>query len=149
MVEIRVAVPADIPTIVELHHELALLRRLRLAPYARETAVVETQRWLDDPEVAVLVATLDNQPIGYIVGRIQVTSTGLLPERNGVVSELVLDLHQYQGGAARLLFDALRKWFSICNVEQILVSVPQRSPIEQAFWRGLGAVKWMDGLWIK
>lgn len=149
MVEIRAAFPADISSVVELRHQHALVQRLRLAPDARESSATELCGWLHDDGIAVLVASDDDRIVGYIVGKLQSRSPESTSGLEGVISEMTLDLHQYQGGVGRLLVGALQQWFHKCGVERILVSVPQRSPVEQAFWRGLGAVKWTEDLWIK
>ena len=148
MIEIRAAVPTDIPDLIELWHERALLQRLRLDPDAHQVWSAEVRYWLDDSETAIYVAISDSQLIGYIIGQVQTSSHGLVPDRIGVVSELALDLHQYQVGVGTLLVDVIRQWFRSCKIERIYVSVSQRSPVEQAFWRALGAVKWMENLWI-
>lgn len=149
MIETRVATPADIPALVDLWHERALLLELPLAPDARERWSAAAHVWLDDHDIAIFVAESDGQLVGYIVGRVQPALPGLIPEWNGMITEIAIDAHQYHSGVGRLLVGVLRTWFRNRNIEQILVSVPQRSPVEQAFWRGLGAVKWMEILWIK
>lgn len=135
MVEIRPAIPEDIPELIELRHERALLQRQRIAPNVRELWSSELDGWLKDVDGVAYVAVSNGQIVGYILGRVQ------SEQRKGVISELVLDLHQYQGGAGRLLVDVLHQWFRDCNIEQVVVSVHPRLPVEQAFWRALGAVK--------
>jgi hypothetical protein len=148
MIEIRLAVSDDIPDLIELRHERALLQRKRVTPDARDLWSMELHHCLGDPESVIYVAVSDNQLIGYVMGRVQTSSVGLIPERSGVISELALDLHQYQGGIGRSLVNALRDWFRSCPVESIFLSVSQRLPVEQAFWRALGTEKWMEILWI-
>lgn len=149
MFDTRMSAPADIPALVELWHERALRLRLRLASDARERWSVAARNWMDDADVGIFVAESGGQLVGYIIGRVQPASAGLMPERNGVISEIALDVHQYHSGVGRLLVEAVRTWFRNRNIDQILVLVPQHSPVEQAFWRGLGVVKWMEVLWIK
>jgi hypothetical protein len=149
MVEIRLAVPADVLDLIELRHEYALLQRLRLTPASRDSWLSEMLGWLVDAQSVVCVALNNGQVIGYIVGQLQSLPSDFNPEHHGVISELVLDIHQYQGGVARLLVDAVRQWCKTQSVECMTVSASTRLPVEQAFWRALGALEWMGDLWIK
>jgi GNAT superfamily N-acetyltransferase len=131
-------------------YERALLQQQRAAPNARARWAAAVDAGLKDADTGMFVAEgADGLLAGYIVGHVQLAPPGLLPERQGVVTEMAIDAHHYHGGTARALVEALRGWFAERRVEQILVMVSQRSPVEQAFWRGLGGRKWMDVLWIK
>lgn len=150
MTQIRPATPADIPTLTDLWYERALLQQSRLLPDARERWASAACAWLERPDMALLVAENDAaQVIGYVVGRVQDAAPGKDPEREGVITEIAVDAHRYTGGAARLLAEAIREWFSVREIGQILILVSLRSPVEQAFWRSLGAIKRMEVLWIK
>jgi ribosomal protein S18 acetylase RimI-like enzyme len=149
MAETRAATLADIPILVELWYERALLQQLQLAPDARDRWAAAASTWLGEKDTAIFVAENDDQLLGYVVGRVQPASPGLIPEWQGVITEIAIDVHHYHGGVGRLLVNAIQTWLRSRNMEQFLVSVPHRSPLEQAFWRGLGAVRWMEVLWIK
>lgn len=150
MVQARPAIPADIPVLVEFWHERALLQQTRLAADARARWMEAARKWLESSDAAILVG-LDGegQPVGYIACQIQPSAPGTLPEYQGFISEIAMDAHHYHQGVGRLLVDAARAWFRSREIDHFLVLVPQRSAVEQAFWRGLGAVKWMEILWIK
>lgn len=150
MTQIRLVTPADLPVLVDIWHERALIQQQRLLPDARSRWSAAALGWLDDPDVRILTAETDEgQLAGYIVGRIQAAAPGTLPEWQGVVTEMAIDAHQYHRGAGRQMVEALRQWFASRQINRILVMVSPRSPVEQAFWRGLGASKWMEVLWIK
>jgi hypothetical protein len=150
MTETRLASPADIPFLAEMWYERALLQQQRVASDARARWSAAALSWLGEADTAMFVAEGDHGTLeGYIVGRIQPAPPGLLPEQQGLVTEMAIDAHAYHGGTARALVDALRSWFVNRRVEQFLVMVSQRAPVEQAFWRGLGGQKRMDVLWIK
>ena len=149
MIESRIASASDIPLLAELWYERALLHQLRLAPDARERWSSSALTWLDNPDVGIFTAIQDGRLLGYIVGRIEPAPPGLLDTWQGIITEIAIDAHQYHAGVGRLLAQRLRDWFLTRNIEQILIVVPQRSPVEQAVWRGLGAVKRMEVLWIK
>jgi ribosomal protein S18 acetylase RimI-like enzyme len=149
MIETRAATSVDIPILAELWYERALIQQIRLAPDARERWSAAALLWLDDTNAQMFAAMDDHHPVGYIVGRIQPTPPGFTPEWEGVIAEIAIDSHQYHSGIGRQLVDAMRTWFHSRQIEQIIVFVPQRSAVEQAFWRGLGAAKWMEVLWLK
>ena len=150
MTETRLATPADIPFLADMWYERALLQQQRVAPDARQHWTAAALLWLNEPQTGMFVAEgNDGRLAGYIVGHVQPAPPGLLPEEQGIVTEIAIDAHVYHGGTARALVEALRSWFIDRNIEQFLVMVSQRSPVEQAFWRGLGGLKRMDVLWIK
>jgi GNAT superfamily N-acetyltransferase len=149
MIETRLATPADIPALVDLWYERALLQRVRLTPNAREQWSAVARTWLDDQDVAIFAAESEGRLIGYVIGQVRPSSPGLILEWHGLIAEVAIDVHHDPNGVGHLLVDTLRLWFRRRNIDQIFVSVPQRSPVEQAFWLGLGAVKWMEILWIR
>ncbi len=150
MNQTRPATPADIPVLIEFWHERALLQQARLADDARERWTRAALGWLENPDVTLLVGLNDQQQVvGYIVGQVQPAPPGTLPEWQGVISEISIDAHHYHQGVGRRLVDAARDWFRSRDIEHFIVHVSQRSAVEQAFWRGLGAVKWMEILWLK
>jgi hypothetical protein len=87
--------------------------------------------------------------LGYVMGWILSNPPGLLPEKIGVISDMTLDAHQYQGGLGRSLVKAAREWFAEQQIENVIVHVSHRHAVEQAFWRSLGALEWVDVMWLK
>lgn len=153
MIAVRPAAVDDLPTLAAYWHEKWTLlsqadRRVRLAPDARAAWIAAAQTGLNESHRVLLVAEDDERVIGYVVGRIEL-QPGLLPERLGVLTDIALDMHGYHAGAARALVEGLRAWFAARGVTQMMVWTPRRQPVEQAFWRALGAAEWMDGLWLK
>jgi ribosomal protein S18 acetylase RimI-like enzyme len=150
MAQTRPATPADIPVLVEFWYERALLQQTRLAADARERWTRAALKLLESRDAAMFVG-LDGeeQLIGYVTCQIQPSPPGTLPEQQGVIGEIAIDAHHYHEGTGRLLVGAAREWFHSRAIDHFIVLVSQRSAVEQAFWRGLGAVKWMEILWIK
>jgi GNAT superfamily N-acetyltransferase len=151
---IRPCVSTDLSELVRLWHEQAVLqqqfdRRLQLHSDARARWLEAASGWLADAHCKLLVAVREADILGCIVGRLESASPGLMPETVGLIVEIVIDAHAHQGGLGSHLFDALRRWFDEQGVKQIIVRVPRRHPVQQAFWRAQGATEWMDILWIK
>jgi GNAT superfamily N-acetyltransferase len=65
----------------------------------------------------------------------------------GVIPQIALDAHTYHGGVGRDLFRAAQQWFDEQAITTVAVGVPRFHPVEQAFWRGLGATEWQDPKW--
>jgi len=105
--------------------------------------------WIMAADTHMVSALTGEMPVGYAVGRMADAPPGLIMDKMGVVMDIALDGHQGYPGAARMMVGALRAWFSAHGIEQLIVWTARRQPVEQAFWRSLGAVEWMDGLWLK
>jgi hypothetical protein len=145
--EIRSAVLGDLSGLDDLRLE----RRVILSQFDPRVTVNQSEHdmWLmrmkeriTDTASAVLVAEEGNDLQGYIVGCILFVPRSEPASRYGIVEEIVLDVHAYHGGLARLLYSTLSKWFSKSKVEQVLIRTLSGYAVEQAFWRGLGATVW-------
>jgi GNAT superfamily N-acetyltransferase len=150
---IRTAITDDLPVLAHLWYEKMVMQqqtdqRLRLAPDGREKWIAALQGWLLEPSYAVFVCEADAAVIGYLIVRIQPNPPGLLPAQSGVIVEAAIDAHRYHGGVGRGLVEAARGWLRQQGVEQLLIDIPRRSAVEQAFWRALGAKEWIDRLWM-
>ncbi len=73
----------------------------------------------------------------------------MLPHRAGYISDMAVDLHTPSGGVGQILLNAARDWLIQQGIENLLVAIPHRQPVQQAFWRGQGAKTWMDLMWLK
>jgi hypothetical protein len=153
-VTIRRAIETDIPELSRLWYEKRTMqqqfdRRLTLAADGRAAWERSAMSWLADVSCAIFVGLGDGGLLGYVIGRVQLNPPGLLPEKIGVITDTALDAHQYQGGLGRSLVKAMRGWFAEQQIENVIVHVPHRHAVEQAFWRSLGALEWVDVMWLK
>jgi GNAT superfamily N-acetyltransferase len=153
-IRIRAATNFDLPALAELWHEKLVIlsqsdRRFALMPDDRQQWIAAARGWLDDARCGAFVAAVDDEPVGFIVGWVQPMPPGMTPTQVGMITHLALDAHRYHGGAGRLLLDHARAWFAEQGINQLITWAPHRLPVEQAFWRALGAAEWMDILWIK
>ena len=124
-------------------------RRMRLAQDGAERRVCAMQGWLQDESYCLLVALTGGQAAGYIVGCEHPGAAGLLPERQGQVLELTVGLHTDMNGLGGRLWPQLHDWFRQRDLEEFIVNVPVRQPVEQAFWRSLGATEMTGMFWMK
>lgn len=153
-VSIRKATSEDIRALAALWQEKRTLlqqsdRRFRIAADARRQWELSAQNWLCDQRCAIYVAEKETTLHGFIVGWLPAGIPALSPEMPGLITELVIDAHTYQGGLGRMLLQALREWFHAHGMERMAVFAPHNAPVEQAFWRALGAVEWVDLMWIR
>ncbi len=153
-VQIRAAAPGDIPGMARLWQEKMVVQqqtdhRYRLAPDAVTRWSQAVAQWLEDAQAAVFVAERESELVGYLVARRQASPPGLLPEQVGMVADMAVGLHSDQNGLGRRLWEAARTWFAAQGLTRALAQVPRHVPVEQAFWRALGAVDAVDVLWMK
>lgn len=151
MLTIRTTTVNDLPALAHFWHEKLLLQthaRTVPAPHAPETWAASAAGWLNDARCGFFSAENEGKLVGYIVGWL-LPMPGITPGEIGIITEIALDAHGYHGGAGRELVGALRGWFEGRAAAQMAVVSPHYDAVAQAFWRSLGAVEWMDVLWIK
>lgn len=153
-VTIRKVEPDDLPGVAALWHERMTLqqqsdRRFSLAADAPARWQAAAAGWLADPHCLLVAAERGGLLVGYAVGWLRDAPPGLLPERIGVVSEMHVGVHSYQSGLGQALLNELRAWFAQQGAGALTAQVPRRQPVEQAFWRALGAAEWIDVMWVK
>lgn len=138
----RIAVQDDLNALTALRYEkLALLSqtdpRVRVPPDYRVLWQQELGELLRDSHAHIVVAIEGESIVGYTVGWVK--------DGQGQIQFLAIDLHGYHQGVARALVSALGNWFREHGVgERVQVIAPRRSPVEQAFWRSLGATRATD-----
>jgi hypothetical protein len=150
----RLATPDDLNDLAELWYENRVLQqqsdsRLTLVSGAKAKWIDEAARWLTNPRCAIWVALRQQNYQGYLVSWLQDMPPGVVPACVGYVSDMAVDLHSPSGGAGHILLSAARDWLMQQGTENIIVAVPHRQPVQQAFWRGQGAKTWMDLMWLK
>jgi hypothetical protein len=150
---IRPAQDTDIAAMSALWYEQLLIRAQQDRRWEAQTDIKtvwqgQVADWLRDERCVVLVGLAGVQMAGFIVGWVQPAPPGIGSAWMGIITELVLDAHRYQGGAARALVTALRARFEGREDIQWMAYAPHRDVVAQAFWRSYGAVDWMDRLWI-
>lgn len=124
---IKLAANPDLEMLQRIYEErVALLRQgdRRIRP--------ATVKWLDRIDGCVWIGEVDNAVAGYV--------SAWWPDSLCMIDHMGLDAHTYYPGLARALVGAVRDAASARGTQEILVRVPSYDPVEQAFWRSLGAV---------
>ncbi len=150
---IRAVEVQDVPAMADLWHEKIVLqqqsdRRYRLAPDSKERWSAAVRQWKVDPCYVIYVAESECAIVGYIIAHVQSSPPGLVPDQMGIISDLAVGVHSYKSGLGRHLLKPTLEWFGGQNIERIVVNVPHRQPVEQAFWRAIGATEWVDLMWM-
>ena len=151
---VRRAVPTDVDELLRLCEErrdVYLSGERRLAPFAdaKQQWRDSVLSWLERDDAAVLVAARDEGLIGYIIGWVWHNPPAIEPERFGLVSEMSVDGHCKQGGVGTAMFEGLKIWFREQGLSAVEVRVPRAQPIEQAFWRAIGAQPFVDQFYYR
>lgn len=152
---IRSVTANDIPLLAEYwYDQMALYSQkqamMQLKPNADEVWQAYAQSLLHDTEVAFIANECKGELLGCIIGRITTNKIGLLPEKYGQVDDIILDLHSphKQHNTVTELLAALKNYLFEKNIVHLIVHVPNHAPVEQAFWRGLGATHIEDTFWM-
>lgn len=124
--QITLASDADLAELQHLYDErIALLlqgdRRIRPADV----------QWLDRADGCVWVGRIDGITAGYI--------SVWWRDALWTVDHMALDAHTYYPGLARALVAMVRDAANAQGMTEILVNIPSYDPVEQAFWRSMGA----------
>ncbi len=140
---IRTAGVDDTPSLAFLRQERAVLLRQSDPRLLTTAPLPEFDTLFTAPNCRVLagIATDTDQLAGYAVGWLAPVPTLPLPPQTAWVVELTLDAHRYHGGLGRDLLHDLAVGFKAAGCTRALMHVPRYHAVEQAFWRGLGAVE--------
>src|SRR5688572_14741537 len=98
MLTIRTVEPEDIPVLSEFWYDnMALLQQstphVRLLPNARRYWEASMAQIVAVHDVIFLVAEVEHELLGCIIGRIASNQPGLAPQYIGSIDALILDLH--------------------------------------------------------
>jgi|GEM_PF-4149351 len=153
---VRPVTVADIPLLAEFWYDGMALRSqkqtaIRLMPDAMTRWSAYAESLIDDSDVIFLAVELENDLPGCIIGRVEKNIPGVLPERYGLIEQVVIDMHnphKRQNTITELL-DALKADFRRKAISHIMVHVPVYSSVEQGFWRGMGLKHVEDTFWME
>jgi ribosomal protein S18 acetylase RimI-like enzyme len=155
MLTIRPAQNVDIVLLSEYWYDnMALAQqnnpRIRLLPDARRRWENAVRHFIHTNESVFLVAEVEGEVLGCIIGRITHNQAGLAPEFMGIIEWLILDLHTLhkQQGTGRALLQAAKDYFIERNISQLQVSVSVQDTVAQAFWLAVGAKKTDEFYWM-
>ncbi len=153
-ITVRLATSDDLITIADLCYENRVLQqqadpRLVVTLDSKAIWIEEAAQWLNNPRCTIWVSVRAGRVTGYLIAWLHDMPPGMFPMCVGLVADMAVDLHSSSGGAGQVLLTAARDWFSKHSLDNMIVSVPHRQAVQQAFWRGQGAKTWMDLMWLK
>lgn len=138
--------------------ELKRLRQERMDVYlkaegrlvaAEETWFSAIQASLEDERATLQVADREGQLIGYMLAWVWQNPPMLSPEKMGLVTEMSVDGHCKQGGVGTAMLASVVEWFKSQELSHFEIRVPRQHPIEQAFWRAMGAEIFVDHFYYR
>jgi len=123
---------------------------ISLMPDAQQHWVQHIQTLLTDNKSTGFVAEREGECLGAIFGQIVPNSPGLFPVYIGHIDTLVIDMHSpyKRRNIVTALLDALKAEWIATGITLMQIRVPVYAPVEQSFWRGLGASHTQDTFWI-
>ena len=152
--QIRLARCSDLAAAARLWSDrLSLIRQNDIGveplPNAEEKWCARAKSWLNDINAICLVAEIENELIGFLAILVTDNRPGMHPPRIGVITEMVVDLHQAHAGLSGRLLGGSKQWLRKMNITQLEVDVPARYPVEEAFWHGQGAALRANKYWLR
>lgn len=150
---IRRAQQSDLPQLSHIWYErIALLQQSDsyFTPLRDAMQVWQGQAalWLDDDQMCFYAAEHDEQPVGYICARIIDGPIGLRPIHLGTIVDIGIDLHQTHRNLGSVLVDEVKAWLKERDIRILTVDLPARYPVEEAFWRSIGAKLRFNEFWM-
>jgi len=94
----------------------------------------------DDPNTRTLVAEVEGQVVGYILGAVIDLQPDLFAHQDtGFIADIYVDPAHRRQGIARELVETLSAWFERRGVRQIELQVASANPEALAFWKAVGS----------
>ena len=148
--QIRPVDEADLSILAQLWEEKSNLLQQTQEAYpkrSRSDWLNYAHQCLVHSACGFFVAVKDSQLVGYIISWVQeLPIFGM--EKQGIISELVTDLHQSHPRLGRQLVQCVMDWLAEQGISTILVCIPRGSMVEQAFWESMGVKRAMDIVWL-
>jgi ribosomal protein S18 acetylase RimI-like enzyme len=94
---------------------------------------------LDDPYTCALVAEVDGQVVGFILGMVIDLMPDIFDQRpSGFLADIYVEPQARRHGVGRSLVNALVDWFRQCGIHSFEWHVASDNPAGIAFWRSVG-----------
>jgi GNAT superfamily N-acetyltransferase len=110
----------------------------RLGVRAEDLAREHRELILADPRTAILVAEEQGRVLGYAHAQIETNDPVYLPERFGVVVDLMVCADRRREKIGSRLFEACREWLTSRGVAELRVHAPVGAEDAQRFFESLG-----------
>jgi len=110
----------------------------RLAIRAEELVREHREMILADPRTAILVAEQQGRVLGYVHGQVETNDPVYLPERYGVIVDLIVCEGHRREKIGTRLFEACREWFVSRGIGELRLHVPVSAGDAQRFFEAVG-----------
>lgn len=144
-VDIRPAVPADLPAIgrlgallVRTHHDFDPRRFIAATPQTehRYASFLGTQ--LDEPNIVILVAVRDSEVLGYTYAGVEGPDYMSLRGPAGALYDIVVDPDHRGHGVGRTLLDATLEVLGARGAPRVVLSTAERNEAAQRLFARAG-----------
>jgi ribosomal protein S18 acetylase RimI-like enzyme len=144
-VDIRPAVPADLPAIgrlgallVRTHHDFDPRRFIAATPQTehRYASFLGTQ--LDEPNIVILVAVRDSEVLGYTYAGVEGPDYMSLRGPAGALYDIVVDPAHRGHGVGRTLLDATLVMLEARGAPRVVLSTAERNEAAQRLFARAG-----------
>jgi GNAT superfamily N-acetyltransferase len=140
---VRRAGAMDLHALVQLWIEFmdyhaALDADFERAPGAADRWSQYIEGKLSDSEYAVLIAEVEERPVGYLVAAIREYPPISTVEHFGFIQDMAVTGASRRQGVGRALYDAAEQWILGRGVRQIELKVDVRNEVSRSFWFASG-----------
>ena len=111
----------------------------RLGIRAEDLAREHRELILADPRTAILVAEEQGRVLGYAHAQIETNDPVYLPERFGVLVDLIVCTDRRREKIGSRLFDGFREWLTSRGVGELRLHVPVNADEAQRFFESFGS----------
>lgn len=140
---VRRATPGDFPVIIELWKEFMDFHMRDGGFYQR--APDGHLRWkdhmlgkLDADDYLILVACLENEPVGYCIASIMDYPPVFTTRNYGYIWDMAVTAKARRRGIAKALFEGARQWIEDKGVTRVELKVDAYNETSRAFWKAMG-----------
>jgi ribosomal protein S18 acetylase RimI-like enzyme len=144
-VNIRPAIPTDVPTIGRLgallvreHHDFDPQRFIAATPQTEKGYGSFLGTQLEEPTIVILVAERDGKAIGYTYSGVEGTDYMSLRGPAGVMYDIVVDPDHRQQGIGRMLVDATLEALKSKGAPRVVLSTAERNAAAQRLFDRAG-----------
>jgi ribosomal protein S18 acetylase RimI-like enzyme len=140
---IRQAEPGDVPAVVELWSELALLHAdidacFAIAPDAREGFRTFLQEHLSSEQSMVWVAESSGSTVGYCLATVAERPPVLADRKYGSIFDVAVTHTHRRLGIGRALVERTEQWFAERGIHRAELRVAVGNDLADRFWAALG-----------
>ncbi len=94
---------------------------------------------LDDPYMCALVAEVEGQVVGFVLGMVINLMPDIFDQRpSGFLADIYVEPHIRRHGVGHSLVNALVDWFRQCGIRTFDWHVSSNNPEGIAFWQSIG-----------